>query len=601
MTLGSKSLWLGLLALTVAPLAATAWWARDGAVEGSSASDEAVAVAPSRWLPGAARIYRLELTQATEVRSDKPALAFTVSLSAELELAVSGCEEARCVLRAELRRPVLDVAGQPPEGSLGAELERPFFIAVDARGQIERLYASREASSAARGYLRAVAAGTRFVGPEPSATWSTVEEDGAGVFRVTYAHAGANTFVKRRVEQLGITTASGLKPAGQTGLYETAGETRVTLDDEGWLATLAGSESLTARPKDVPMSATSSVTVALAVLEARVASEHVGSFEDARAGLMAFRLAAFETGDQRARDERRLAGANYDAVRGELLAAEAGKEVLALRKLAAVFRTDLGAAGRAASDLFAMDLEDAAVVLGALAEAGNEPAQAALAEVASSANAHESLRGSAMAAMGRLAEPSETALDALRDGLDDASPHVRGRATLALGAAAFAAGEEGDDAVTELLARFETAATAEERALALEALGNSGDVRLLPLAARALSEEAVVVRIAAAAALRFVEDERADSLLDVALTDPADAVQRRALFALGHRPAALHVGAVGALLQRAPRASSAARAGAIERLGQWRELAAARAALAWAAEHDPDEELRRLAGALVAT
>jgi HEAT repeat protein len=248
------------------------------------------------------------------------------------------------------------------------------------------------------------------------------------------------------------------------------------------------------------------------------------------------------------------------------------------------------------------DPTEASVLLGALEAAGTPQAAQALTEIVRDAAAPAFARENAIAMLGTSAGIGADGLLALSEATHSEDAALSSAALLALGAAARQEIPDAPlDPVQVLLDEVSQATTPAALALALEALGNTGDPRIAPAALAALGAAADDVRAAAVRALRFVPGPAADQAITATLAfDPAATVRRAAVMAASHRPPqpmvpALSTAAVTDL-------DEGVRAGAIAVLGQ---LAAAlpevAAVLASCAETDPSPEIAANALAFLST
>ncbi len=269
-------------------------------------------------------------------------------------------------------------------------------------------------------------------------------------------------------------------------------------------------------------------------------------------------------------------------------------------RIAALLRIDPTAADEARRALLSVARPaEVAALVGALAEAGGARCQCALVDVTAASTLSSDQRAQALTSLALVERPTaETvrALDRMADARD-----VGGPAMLALGAAGGAAREGGapwaDEAFEALVRRLDRATSDDDVTLALDALGNTGDPRLVPLAERAMSNPSATVREAAVAAVRLVRTPEADAFVASRLRARDDVASRvgairaaafRALDPLGD--------ALGALLGDDPVA--AVRARAVSMLGpRQREQAMAGELLLRAAGSDPDDDVREAARA----
>jgi HEAT repeat protein len=144
-----------------------------------------------------------------------------------------------------------------------------------------------------------------------------------------------------------------------------------------------------------------------------------------------------------------------------------------------------------------------------------------------------------------------------------------------------------------LLARLRTA-EGTDRITLLRALGNTGDVRVLPALELALKSTSDYERAAATESLRLIPDVRADALILVTLEDKSSIVRAAAVFSASYRPLDPVLGAL-AIRARADEDVTIRRAIVELAATRMSELPALRPIVTYAAEHDADAELRAAA------
>jgi HEAT repeat protein len=197
--------------------------------------------------------------------------------------------------------------------------------------------------------------------------------------------------------------------------------------------------------------------------------------------------------------------------------------------------------------------------------------------------------------------PHHASLEAVRRAMHDRDPEVASASTLAAGNLARQLAENdpdtAKDVVGDLLARLDRAASVDEQVLVLRALGNSGDLRVLPYAERFLMSSADVVRAASCDALTFVKSEAADNMLVRALSrDESEMVRGSAVRVSAQRPFEAYFAPLARVLGEDPAAS--VRLAAVERLGlaaqDPRVLEVLRRAM-----QDANEDVRNAATAIV--
>ncbi|HEX5053272.1 MAG TPA: HEAT repeat domain-containing protein, partial [Planctomycetota bacterium] len=216
-----------------------------------------------------------------------------------------------------------------------------------------------------------------------------------------------------------------------------------------------------------------------------------------------------------------------------------------LQMLAQLVRRDPGEADRLAGLVQSARLtgQAAADVLAVLGMAGNERAQVALAAVFENGLVEAGLRRAAVESMFQLEHPSQALVDSLRRSLHGVGrlDVLAGSSMLALGALGTrgAVTAEGGALVDELLGLEAAARQDGLEGAWSEALGNTGDPAVVPLAQRLSASNDPVERARAVTVLRRVTSPAAAALLQsIARGDPDADVRRLAVQTIGESTAA---------------------------------------------------------------
>ncbi len=215
-----------------------------------------------------------------------------------------------------------------------------------------------------------------------------------------------------------------------------------------------------------------------------------------------------------------------------------------LQMLAELVRRDPAEAGRLADLVQQARItgQAAADVLAVLGMAGHEQAQAALTAVFENGLVEASLRQAAVESTFQIEHARPALVDSLQRSLHgtDRLDALAGSAMLALGAMGSRGGAtaDGRPLVDELLMLEATARRDGLEGAYFEALGNTGDPAVLPLAERLLQAADPVERVRALTILRRVVSPRADELLKSAARGDVDAdVRRQAVTEVGESTA----------------------------------------------------------------
>lgn len=449
-------------------------------------------------------------------------------LDGRLVLTVVGAAAGGAAVRAEL------VSGANGEG-----LSTPFFFVLQPNGAIGSYGFAKAMPGDARRLLRSVVSSLQVVVAAQPA-WQTQEEDVAGALVASYTRS-ENRIEKTRVRYDRVRTPNGLvAPSEIGGAYETRGGSHIELDASGWPSVVDENVTVTATFEAVKLAMTERTEAHLVAQS--IDRTHVGSYEKARAGFDADVDAIAEGAAlaQRNADVNLVAGATLPTLLGDLAgAADARARSRVVARMGALLRTSPEAVKDARRALLAKDTSEkaAGALASALGKTGTPEAQHALADAMSSSDTAASTKNEAAISLGLTEKPTTEAKDALAKGAKSSDTELAETSSLALGnlARAAAGTPDADDAVGMLLARLEAAASPAERALALDALGNSGDPRAVDAILASTSDPSSVVRAAAIRALRFVKDDRVVNALMAGALDGDATVRMGALAAIGQQ------------------------------------------------------------------
>jgi hypothetical protein len=499
-----------------------------------------------------------------------------------------------------LSQPGSPVKQLPGKHELERRLARPFWATYRDDGGLLALHFFKDAIASDRNLLEMIATEAQLVRPpEERGAWTAVERDGAGEYLAIYNLAGPNVVVKRKLKYLHTDGTPGT-PTGGLHVDVTQSELRFSLDSEGGILTLNGSNGMRIGVQfgnAAPLTAISETHLTNARMSR--APELIGSLARALPNLETSPVVTQQPNPEQIRTEsdvRLLEGHSTESL---LEAAISKSNDQQLReRLAALFRQRPEAASAALALLRQGPQKQ---IVNALGAAGSPAAIQTLGAVARDRMLPVSLRIDALTAFLFMQHPSIEAMRHPALFLDDNDVHIASAARLASGALARAGRkehpEEADRIDAALVSRYRKARDLRERSDLLAALGNSVGPAAVPVIEGALRDIHDATRRAAARALRLANGPEVEDLLSTTITSDEDpAVRSAALFAAGfhHRMGPV----LGDALVQAARADPIdyLRSRAITLLRQNPEASPRIAeTLAWIAEHDPKPGIRRLA------
>jgi len=497
--------------------------------------------------------------------------------------------------------------------ALQARLSQPFWATCRQDGGLLQMHFLRDVSIADRNILQTIATDLQLVRPKPESvtadqtlpeSWTAQERDGAGEYAALYL-AQPGRILKRKLAYLYTDGIAGA-PAGATRISVDRSEVTFTLASDQRVEAIDGSNRVAinlSKGKSQQLAAITEFHVNhLHIGQAR---ELVGSLERAAKEVVDSAIVTQRSNADIARaqaDDRLLKDYTTDAV---LEQAFSSTRSAPLDRLSALFRRRPEAAAQA--EILLIRNGARKTVTNALGAAGGPSAVTVLGELARNASLPQELRVDALVAFVQMKHPTREAMQIPVAMLQDPNAAIQSAARMIAGALSRAGRAdhpaEADSVDTSLLALYQNAAEARERVELLAALGNSAGPATLPVIEQALHDPAVVIRSAAARALRLSTDSDADhALASVLVNDIAPTVRADAIFATQFRrplPSSL----TDALLQAVNSDNASfVRSDAIAVLA--RNLTASPKigdALAQVAITDPDPGIRRQAKSAIAT
>lgn len=449
--------------------------------------------------------YRLELEQQITVPGKAP-----VTLRAE----GTWTEAPRPDGRTEVRFSPAVLDGPPGELPRREDLEAAAQL-VRADGVLTAIGFPDDMPAKARKLLTAIATTFQYT-DRPGDGWTAVEEDLSGRYDAVYER-GRGGIERRRPRYTALRGPAGLTAEAAAGASP-AEQTRFVVDADGVVT--AGVEL------DVAFALGDGIEPAALRLRARLEREAIEPVaEPAGLALAAAPISGFADfeGARRNADASLVAGASLPELLAEVKRAAAlpGRDggnprAQVLAKLAALIRLDPEAAAEIAEHVraHAGQLAETRVLAGALASARIAAGTDALAGLMQG-ELPEPARGVIVGALSFADPVTPASLAALSAELDGGHG---AQAAFGLGTHGRKARAEdpaaADAAIERLLERHARAGSDAERRRYLEALGNGGAARALPVLRAALDAGDDRLAPAAAFSLRFVPGEGADALLE---------------------------------------------------------------------------------------
>lgn len=609
---------LSLALVACAALAAVAA-TRHRAPATASSPRAPVAVAPPRTPDAptvtAARVgapvvirHALDLTSAMELeaRASDRHDALEVHVTGALESTVVARRADGVTLSLRVVNPSVTAAQSgrdaltPTTRDLVAQqLAETFYVDRDVHGRVRAIRLPTHLDRLVAGILRHVVASAQVVTPDAAraARWTHRELDATGDCLAVYARDAAQTIARTRSDWRTAHAEPGAPRVEGTARARIAlasdGEID-RLDDDVDLRTAAGDGVSAHNRAHVSLRR---MSTDLATLSDDVTRAHLARWR----ALSPTRLdeAGEDPAAQAAADRRLLAGASLDDLRAQ---ARGDATADAQRRLVALFRltpTSVDDARRAVQR--GLDARERDAITAALSTLGTPACQSALADIAGSTQLDAATRTGALTGLALVEHPTEETLGALeRVSSREADRGVRDAATLALGAAGYAArASDAPFAATAfdaLAARLASTSDAGEITALLDALGNTGDPRVMDLATHLVGHASPEVREAAVAVVRLVATPEADAFVVAQMrARDDDALRSGALRAAMFRALDPLLDGLESLTRDPERAM---RARTVSMLGErLRDAPVAGELLLRVAESDPDAELRDAARA----
>lgn len=551
----------------------------------------------SPWVEGDTRVYEVSTSNRTSIAGGPRSAPIDIEIEGRLTFTVLRTVDGRVELGAQLDPRKVTLKGAPSR-AIEAAVRAPFVARVDQSGALQEVAFEAGTPVEGRQLLAAIVSATRLSHQAEKSSYSASERDGTGEMTAYYRRqGGVETRTVGAYQRL--FSDEGLVDPSQAGKVAAQSATTARYEDRSmWPVEVRGEGSFSVTSEAPRMASRNEWrTTARLVEVGRRAVEAPAAWVEALQGQEQGNRRAFEKA-RRNMDESRVSGASFEQILGEVKAAKTPREAgKAQVRLAALARLDPAATASAAKAALSGPIGDdeRKVVFAALSSSGTREGQRVLVESIAAAERPE-VRAMAASMLGMAPSVDPENKPALVKAMGDESQAVRDNATLALGNAARGWSAQGmaesDDAFEALSKRLEAASTMAERIVCIDALGNMGDERALPLLTPFTLGGPAEMRLSAIAALRQIPGDGAEQLLSTLAGDPDPQARQEAVKAMGYRP---HAEGVLAALDRRARsdASVAVRTQVVHSLGRLAPKSAAAAELlAWQAASDPSGEVR---------
>jgi len=484
--------------------------------------------------------------------------------------------------------------------TLVAELARPYFVTIDAAGHVTELVVPSHATTVVSGLRKHLATLLQYeVRADPR--WESTEQDPTGTYHARYKRSGPRVarekdFYTKLVTPRGVVDTSADVRRRVSGLAE------LELGSDYWPETLRSRERAVASAgagfRDLVSERVDELI--------RVASDeglpHTVASRQTGYETVALDSLELYVAEQATADEAVVRGRTSRALLSAMDAADEASANEAMSAFAAYLRLHPDEAERASSRLLRYDA-GAKRVFGALSAAGTSEAQGVLAELLRNETAPPEAREDGAIALSMSENPTRETLEVLRARMNDANPDVASAATLAAANVARKVTDMEPDAfadlIADLLKRLDSATHPDVQILLLRALGNAGDARVVPVAARLLGTADNGVRAAACEALTFVRVETADVLLAQTMVRDLTAYVRTSAIRVSMLRTVDHYFEALAEVLRAD-AVEDVRLVAVQRLGVALVVPRAKQLVQHTARTDPSANVRAAAAAILA-
>lgn len=578
-----------------------------------------------------------------QTQSSALSYSLVASLESEMGLTTVKAAPGRIEVLYSSRDPLvrLVVNGQAQAqlaSNVARDLSRGFLVELTAQGKIVGVYMQPDAGKFSQDFVRTLLATAQFVfpttAPPDGQSWIVREEDRSGTYLARYrivsaSVAGHRDWIELRKSKIRYLPDAagadqpiqGRSPAQKRLVSKTDLAARFALDS-GSLVSLDGTETqdTSIQGKNVAHSETT-------MRFSSVKTERVPPEEMERARRLSASLTANSPpltlfarrspADVEANVQRSELGSATPRELLNSLAAlrttseDRDQQQAAETPLYLKFKALVYVHPESSTELQpVLDTADAAspafrIVAGALGAVGHAQAQSVLVHAIRARPQDPAALSNLISTLGSVPHPTVETENAMKEvAASSSDPNISGTAILALGSMAKNLNgkdpQRGAAIVSYLLQRAAAAHSEEETQHLLQALGNTGSSRAMPLLSQFASSSSPLLRAAAVDALRSIQRPQADALLLHTLVSDSDAhVRLEAAFALGfRRPSREAYDAQSKVL--AAEGDEKVRAALLNNLAKmYRQFPEVRNLLEQSAAKDPSEYVRKAAAGLL--
>lgn len=440
--------------------------------------------------------------------------------------------------------------GQEPEyAAVAAELAKPMFYTLDARGSVDEVRFEPDASRAAIDLFRSVLALGQVTFPDkPKARWVPTESDATGKYLAEYRQlAGAGRVSKQKQRYIEVLTSSAAIGA-ELAVDVIASSGELTLDASGVLEGARIRDAVRTRTQLLPeLTSTTSLTLSRKSKTRDLAAARALRERAARLDALALHETPPTRDSESAIDRAKVNGrklgdfvkefAALPSLEGATLEQRDRSRRLFV-ELAAVFRLDEAAVDQAMATILSGS-EVGPVLWDALASAGTPKAQAALRELIENPRFDADDRRTQMIGLSFVDTPTKETVEFLFAKVDDAEQGQQARFGIGTALNHLRGKDDGrvESGVAALGRQLAAATSHDDVSDYLRALGNAGVLQGKPIVTPYLQDENATVRAAAANALRYMPgDEVVTTLRTLIEQDDSGLVRANAVRAAGDRP-----------------------------------------------------------------